>query len=104
MVRVFGWLMLLACNDAAEDAEILVLRHETAVPRRRSPARDRTGLTAPCSPSGAAAAGTVAAARIVTPATLLAWHRRLARSKRTGPDASGLIPRARARAEFVRRG
>jgi hypothetical protein len=28
MVRVFGWLVLLARSDAAKDAEILVLRHE----------------------------------------------------------------------------
>jgi putative transposase len=27
MVRVFGWLVLIARNDAAKDAEILVLRH-----------------------------------------------------------------------------
>jgi hypothetical protein len=27
MVRVFGWLVLLAWSDAAKDAEILVLRH-----------------------------------------------------------------------------
>jgi hypothetical protein len=31
MLRVFGWLALLARSDRAEDAEILILRHQVAV-------------------------------------------------------------------------
>lgn len=35
MVRVLGWLVLLAGSDTAKDMEILVLRHEVAVLRRQ---------------------------------------------------------------------
>jgi hypothetical protein len=36
MVRVFGWLVLLAQSDPAEDAEILTLRHDPTVSAQAS--------------------------------------------------------------------
>ena len=37
-LKVFGWLELLARSSAAKNVEILVLRHEVAVPRPGPPA------------------------------------------------------------------
>jgi hypothetical protein len=42
VVRVFGWIALLARSDVAKDAEILMLRHQVAVLQRqvtRTPVR-----------------------------------------------------------------
>ena len=35
VLRMFGWLALLARSDRAKDAEILILRHQIAVLQRQ---------------------------------------------------------------------
>jgi hypothetical protein len=49
-VRVCGWLVLLGRSSASENAGLLVLRHEVAVPRRPNPGPGWTGPTARSSP------------------------------------------------------
>jgi putative transposase len=81
--RVLSLAVLAFRGDLAKDAELLVLRHENAVLRRQAgrvryePA-DRTWLAAL---AGLVPRGRWAEVFPVTPATLLAWHRRLAAGK-----------------------
>jgi putative transposase len=90
MVRVLGWLVLLGRSQASKDAEIMVLRHEVMVLRRQV-ARpqpdwaDRAVLAALARLLPAVLRGT----RLVTPGTLLAWHRRLVARRWTYPGRPG---------------
>jgi transposase InsO family protein len=76
--RIDGWLAPLAQTSAAKDVEILVLRHENTVLRRQHPKprldwADRAVLAVLIRLLPRA----LTAHRLVTPATVLAWHRRL---------------------------
>jgi hypothetical protein len=102
MIRVFGWLALLGRSEAVKDAEIMVLRHEVAVLRRQVARSkpdwaDRTVLAALARflPPG------LRAHRLVTPGTLLAWHRCLVRRTWTYPSRSGCPRTSRKIRELV---
>jgi hypothetical protein len=104
MVRLFGWVVLLARSDGSKDAEILVLRHEVAVLRRqvarpKAEWADRAVITA----LARLLPMHLRLHRIVTPGTLLAWHRRLIKNKWTYPNTAGRPPIPEEIRELVRR-
>ena len=77
-IRVGGWLVLLGRSTASKDVELLVLRHEVAVLRRTHPRprldwADRAVLAVLIR----LLPGKLRMHRLVTPGTVLRWHRRL---------------------------
>jgi putative transposase len=103
-IRLCGWLVLPGRSTASKDIELLVLRHEVAMLRRARPGprldwADRAVL-----------AGLIRLLprslrmhRLVTPGTVLRWHRRLVARKWTYPHRTGRPPVSAEMAALIER-
>ena len=91
--QLLSWLTLLGRTTSSKDIELLVLRHEVAVLRRTNPRprldwADRAAVRRadPVPPPS------LRGHRLVTPATVLRWHRRLVTKKWTYPNPTAARP------------
>ena len=99
-----SWLVLPGRSSASKNAELLVLRHEVAVLRRANP-RPRLDW------AGRAVLATLIRLlparlrmhRLVTPGTVLRWHRRLVTRKWTYPNRTGRPPASAEIATLIER-
>jgi hypothetical protein len=90
---ILSWLTLLPRATSSKDAELLVLRHEVAILRRTNPTpRMDWAYRALFAALIQRLPTPLRGHRLVTPATVLRWHRRLVTKKWTYPNNSGRPP------------
>ena len=102
--RIASWLVLLGRSSAAKDVELLVLRHEVAVLRRANPKprldwADRALFAALIR----LLPRHLRAYRLVTPGTVLRWHRRLVAARWRQPHPPGRPPISEELVELILR-
>src|SRR5260370_17733822 len=92
--RVVGWVVVVGRGEASEDGEVMVLRHGVGLLRRQVPGPKPDWADRAILPALARLLPAVLRAhRLVTPGTLLAWHRQLITRRWTDPNRPGR-PRA----------
>jgi putative transposase len=91
--QVLGLILLLSRSSSTKNVELLVLRHDVSVPRRSNPRprmnwADRAIFAALIRRLPRA----LRSHRLVTPNTILRWHRHLVRRRWTYPSRPGRPP------------
>jgi putative transposase len=105
IARVFSWLRLSQREDAWKTAEILILRHQLAVPQRKQPRRsslnwaDRALLATLLSVMPKLRHNGMRL--LVTPDTILRWRRGLVRRRWAARSRHGMTCRCRNLCQLV---